>query len=122
MPGGRILSLPSRNRIGRLNWLRRLTAMEKRLKRDLEQRHEDRLGQMSDALERRMTERIAPIEAEIENQRAAVVELREFSLRTETSLQKLLEGIERLVASQTFSKSPWQFYVLKELPMNHGSG
>ena len=83
-------------------------AMEKRLRQDLDRRHEERLNQVSDALEKRLTDRIAPIEAAIENQRAAVGELREFSLRTETSLQKLLEGIERLVASQAVS-SPESF-------------
>jgi hypothetical protein len=86
-----------------------IEAMEQRLKRDLEQRHEHRLGQMSDALERRITERIAPIEAAIEGQHSAVGELRQSSLRTETSLQKLLEGIEKLIASPTFSKSPGNF-------------
>jgi hypothetical protein len=79
--------------------------MEKRLRQDLEQRHGERLDQLTDALEKRLGHRIAPIEAEMENQRTAVGELREFSLRTETSLQKLLEGIEKLVTAQTASKT-----------------
>ncbi len=83
-----------------------IAAMEKRLRQDLEQRQGERLDQMSDALEKRLAQRIAPIEAEMENQRAAVGELRDFSLRTETSLQKLLEGIEKLVVAQQSSRPP----------------
>jgi hypothetical protein len=78
-------------------------AMEKRLRQDLDRRQDEGLHQVSVALEKRLAERIAPIEAQIENQRAAVGELRDFSLRTEKSLQKLLEGIEKLVASQNLS-------------------
>jgi hypothetical protein len=84
-----------------------ILAVERRLRHDLEQRHEQRLIQLTDALEKRLAQRIGPIEAEMENQRAAVGELRDFSLRTETSLQRLLEGIEKLVVAQQSAKSQY---------------
>jgi len=77
-----------------------IEAMEARLRQDLGRRHDWRLGELSDALEKRVSERIAPIEAELAGQREAVGELREYSVRTEKSLQKLLEGIDRLVEGQ----------------------
>jgi uncharacterized coiled-coil protein SlyX len=77
-----------------------IEAMEARLRQDLGRRHDSRLGELSDALEKRVSARIAPIEAELAGQREAVGELREYSVRTEKSLQKLLEGIDRLVESQ----------------------
>lgn len=80
-----------------------IVVLEKRLRQDLEHRHGERMDRLSDALEKRLTQRIVPIEAEMENQQAAVGQLRDLSLRTEASLQKLLEGIEKLVASQPSS-------------------
>lgn len=77
-----------------------IAAMEQRLRRELSWCNEDGLGSVSKGLERRIEERMAPLEAEIATQHASVEELREYSLRTERSLQKLLEGVDRLVAAQ----------------------
>jgi hypothetical protein len=45
--------------------------------------------------------RISKLEEEVAGQSAAMADLRECSLSTERSMQKLLEGIDRLVASQS---------------------
>jgi hypothetical protein len=78
-----------------------IDAMEQRLRRELSRRQEERLSAFGNSLQQRMGERLTPIEAEMVSQRAAVSELRECSMRTEKSLQKLLEGIDRLVDAQT---------------------
>lgn len=79
-------------------------ALEKRLREELDRSHDDQLTRLSDALEKRVSERIAPIEAEMATQSAAVAELREYSLRNEKTLQKLLQVIDRLTEAQTSSK------------------
>ncbi len=81
---------------------RQMEKIEARLRQDLGRRQEERLQTLSDGLQKRITERIDGIEAEIAGQRAAIGELRDCSLRTEQSLQKLLEGIDRLVEARTF--------------------
>jgi hypothetical protein len=85
-----------------------IAAMERTLRQELERRHRARIDQLSEALERSLTQRISPLEAEIEKQRTAVGELRDFSLRTETSVQKLIEGIEKLAVSQAASQAASQ--------------
>jgi hypothetical protein len=78
-----------------------IRGMEERLWRDLGHRHEERINSLSDAMEKRLEQRLGPLETELQSQRASVDELREYSLRTEKSLQKLLEGVDRLVAAQS---------------------
>jgi uncharacterized coiled-coil protein SlyX len=78
-----------------------MRGMEERLRLDLGHLSEGRINSLSDALEKRIEQRLAPLETEPASQRASVDELREYSLRTEKSLQKLLEGVDRLVAAQT---------------------
>ena len=75
-------------------------AMEARLRRELGLRGKDGIGLVAEGIEKRIEERIGPLEAELASQRASVIELREYSLRTERSVQKLLEGVDRLVAAQ----------------------
>jgi hypothetical protein len=75
-------------------------AMEARLRRELGLRSEDGIGLVARGIERRIEERIGPLEAELASQRSSITELKEYSLRTERSVQKLLEGVDRLVAAQ----------------------
>jgi hypothetical protein len=75
-------------------------AMESRLRRELGLRSEDGIGLVARGIEKRLDERMGPLEAELASQRASVIELREYSLRTERSVQKLLDGVDRLVAAQ----------------------
>ncbi len=82
-----------------------IQAMEARLRQDLSCRQAEQAEALAAEVQKKVTERIALIEAEVSNQRAAVGELRECSMRTEQTLQKVLEGIGRLVESQTFPRS-----------------
>jgi hypothetical protein len=78
-----------------------IRGMEERLRLDLSHRHEERIASLGDAIEKRIEQRLGPLETEVRSQRTSVDELREYSLRTEKSLQKLLEGVDRLVAAQS---------------------
>jgi hypothetical protein len=79
----------------------RIDAMEERLRRDLGERNDDRIRSLSDVMHSRIEHRLEPIEAELSAQRASVEELREYSPRTDKSLQKLLEGVDKLLSAQT---------------------
>jgi hypothetical protein len=83
----------------------RLEQVEARLSQDLARRHEERLAAFGDELNRKLAARIDALENEISGQRDAVAELRECSLRTEQKLQRLLEGIDRLVDVRTLPKT-----------------
>ncbi len=76
---------------------RSLEAAEKRLMR----RTEEQIDALAKSIQERIESRLDPLEAELAVQRSSVAELREYSLRTERSLQKLLEGVDKLVSVQT---------------------
>jgi hypothetical protein len=78
-----------------------IEALESRLRRDLADRGDSRMRSLGDAIEAKLEKRLDPVEREIAAQRTSVEELREYSLRTERSLQRLLEGVDRLVAAQS---------------------
>jgi hypothetical protein len=78
-----------------------ISAMEARLKRDLGERSEQRIKTLGDTLQARIEHRLEPIEAEISAQRSSVEELREYSVKTDRSLQKLLEGVDKLLSAQS---------------------
>jgi uncharacterized coiled-coil protein SlyX len=86
---------------GREEIARELDAMESRLRSELERIQERRIESLNGTLNRSGTTRLEAIESELAGQRGAVAELRECSIRTERSLQKLVQGIDRLVDSQT---------------------
>ena len=86
---------------GRQEIARELDAMESRLRSELERIQERRLESLNGTLSRSVTARLETIESELAAQRSTVSELRECSIRTERSLQKLVQGIDRLVDSQT---------------------
>jgi uncharacterized coiled-coil protein SlyX len=61
--------------------------------------------------------RISKLEEEVAGQSAAMADLRECSLSTERSMQKLLEGIDRLVAGQSRSETKArEFRALDSMP------
>jgi uncharacterized coiled-coil protein SlyX len=78
----------------------RMDGAEARLRLDLERRNAESMAALRESLLERIEKRIGPLESEIATQREAVRELSEYSLRTEQSLQKMLEGISRLVDAQ----------------------
>ena len=75
--------------------------VEARLRRDLSHRNDEFLEAIHESFEKRLEKRIEPLETEIASQRSSLSELSDYSLRTERNMQKLLEGVERLVATHS---------------------
>jgi chromosome segregation ATPase len=78
----------------------RLAAAETKLQRSIESAQKSTLDALVEGVQTRVILRISKLEEEVAGQSAAMAELRECSLSTERSMQKLLEGIDRLVATQ----------------------
>lgn len=74
--------------------------LEDRLRRDLSEKNDERVRSLGDTLQFRLEQRLTPLETEITAQRISIEELKEYSQRTDRSLQKLLEGVDKLVAAQ----------------------
>ena len=79
----------------------RIEQVEIRLRRDLEIRSTESMEALRESMFARLDRRIEPLESEIAAQRASLRDLSDYSLRTEQSLQKLLEGIDRLVEARS---------------------
>ena len=58
------------------------------------------ISTLLEGVERKVADRISRLEEEVAGQSAAMMELRECSLKTERSVHRLIEGIERLVSAQ----------------------
>ena len=82
-----------------------LEGVEARLMRDLGKRNAENMEALRESMLQRVERRIEPLEAEIAAQRTSIGELGEYSIRTEHSLQRLLEGLDKLVAAQTSQAS-----------------
>lgn len=88
-----------------LGWLEesvaaRMAEVESRLKAESERGQKQMLDAFIENVQTRVIQRISHLEEEVAGQSAAMSELRECSLRTERSIQKLLGGLDRLVVRQ----------------------
>jgi len=75
----------------------RMAEVEARLRTDSERGQRQVLDAFAESVQTRVVQRISRLEEEVAGQSAAMSELREFSLRTELSMQKLLGGLDRLI-------------------------
>jgi uncharacterized coiled-coil protein SlyX len=75
----------------------RMAEVEARLKTESERGQKEVLDAFADSVQTRVIHRISRLEEEVASQSAAMTELRECSLRTELSIQKLLGGLDRLI-------------------------
>jgi len=77
-----------------------IEGIEARLRCDLGRHNEELISALRASLEKQIEKRIEPLQAEMAAQRASLHKLSEYSLRTEKNMQRLLEGLDRLVAPQ----------------------
>jgi len=75
----------------------RMADVELRLRAESEHGRKQMLDAFAESVETRVIQRISKLEEEVAGQSAAMSELRECSLRTEQSMQKLLGGLDRLI-------------------------
>lgn len=78
----------------------RLADVESKLRAESEQSRKQMLDAFVESVQTRVMSRIDRLEEEVAGQSAAMTELRECSLRTEQTMQKLLGGLDRLILSQ----------------------
>jgi uncharacterized coiled-coil protein SlyX len=83
----------------------RIADVESRLKTETARGQKEILDVFAEGVEKRVIQRISRLEEEVASQSAAMNELRECSLRTERSVQKLLGGLDRLIAPKTEERS-----------------
>jgi hypothetical protein len=76
----------------------RMADVEAKLRAESEDARRQVLDAFAESVHTRVTQRISRLEEEVAGQSAAMAELRDCSLRTEHSLQKLLCGLDRLLA------------------------
>lgn len=93
------------------NWMEKSVAskmsdIESRLRAESERGQQEMLDSFVENVQTRVIQRITRLEDEVASQSAAMNELRECSLRTERSVQKLLGGLDRLIVSQTSQSAP----------------
>jgi hypothetical protein len=79
--------------------------VENRLARNLDKSRRETLETVVEGVQLRVSERITKLEEEVIGQAAAMAELRDCSVKTEQSIQKLLIGIDRLVTTQNEAKA-----------------
>jgi hypothetical protein len=75
----------------------RMSDVELRLRVESERDRKQILDAIADQIQTRLLQRISKVEEEVVNQSAAMSELRECSLRTDKSIQKLLGGLDKLI-------------------------
>ncbi|HEY3823995.1 MAG TPA: hypothetical protein VGL82_05525 [Bryobacteraceae bacterium] len=75
----------------------RVSDAELRLREESERGRGQILDAVAEQIQTRLMQRISKLEQEVAGQSAAMSELRECSLRTERSIQRLLGGLEKLV-------------------------
>jgi hypothetical protein len=78
----------------------RMADVEAKLRAESDDARRQMLDAFAESVQTRVTHRISRLEEEVASQSAAMVELRDCSLRTEQSLQKLLGGLDRLLVSK----------------------
>jgi hypothetical protein len=75
----------------------RMADVERKLRAESDDARRQMLDAFAESVQTRVTHRISRLEQEVAGQSAAMAELRDCSLRTEQSLQKLLGGLDRLL-------------------------
>jgi chromosome segregation ATPase len=75
----------------------RMAEVETRLKSESQRGQKQTLDAFAESVQTRVVQRISKLEEEVAGQSAAMSELREYSLRTEQSMQKLLGGLDKLI-------------------------
>ena len=99
------------------NIQQRMFVAEEKLQRSIESSQKNTLDALVEGVQTRVILRISKLEEEVAGQSAAMADLRECSLSTERSMQKLLEGIDRLVATQSRAENkPREFRALDVTP------
>lgn len=89
----------------------RMADVERKLRAESDDARRQMLDAFAESVQTRVTHRISRLEEEVAGQSAAMAELRDCSLRTEQSLQKLLGGLDRLLVPRpgpTLPDSPSQ--------------
>jgi hypothetical protein len=79
----------------------RMEEVETRLKAESERGQKQVLDAFTESVQTRVIHRISRLEHQVTSQSAAMSELRECSLRTELSVQKLLGGLDKLSSKET---------------------
>jgi hypothetical protein len=82
-----------------------MTEAERRLSENAGPDRLQMFNSLAEGVKIRVAERIARLDEELTGQRNAIVELRECSVKTGKSIQRLLESIERLAAAQAEATS-----------------
>lgn len=77
-----------------------LKGVESKLRAENKEAQREMLSAVVDSVQTRVILRISKLEEEVAGQAAGMMELRDCTLRTEDSMQKLLGGIDRLIAAQ----------------------
>lgn len=77
---------------------------ETRLTGKMGEMRQEAIDALLEGVQRKVVDRIARLEEEVAGQSTAMFELRECSLKTERSVQKLMEGIDRLISAQPRQK------------------
>ncbi len=81
----------------------RMADVEAKLRAESDEARRQMLDAFAESVQTRVTQRISRLEEEVAGQSAAMAELRDCSLRTEQSLQKLLGGLDRLLVPRPVS-------------------
>jgi len=81
----------------------RMADVEAKLRAESDEARRQMLDAFAESVQTRVTHRISRLEEEVAGQSAAMAELRDCSLRTEQSLQKLLGGLDRLLVPRPTS-------------------
>lgn len=84
----------------------RMAEVELRLRAESERDRKQMLDAFAESVQTRVIQRISKLEEEVADQSAAMSELRECSLRTEQSMQKLLGGLDRLIVRNPPAPEP----------------
>lgn len=79
------------------NVAQRMADVETRLRTESERGQKQLLDAFSEGVQTRVIQRISKLENEVASQSTALTELRECSLRTEGSVQKLLGALDKLI-------------------------
>lgn len=82
----------------------RLRGVETRLRAENDAAQREMLNAVMESVQTRVIVRISRLEEEVAGQASGMQELRACTLRTEQSMQKLLSGIDRLIAAQPVAR------------------
>jgi hypothetical protein len=95
----------------------RMAEVELRLRAESERGRKQMLDAFAESVETRVIQRISRLEEEVAGQSAAMSELRECSLRSEQSMQKLLSGLDGLIMRNPPAPEPSPPPAAEETPV-----